>query len=127
MVMLRGRAVPVAVVVANRQQTPALFWIHEEPHDYFRYTPFALQKILSNAGFQVILTEAQGGFFSTLALKINYFSLRLIKGPTLMKSISRCLLWPLWQVAQCAALLLDTLDRHPELETHAYFVVARKK
>jgi len=107
-------------------QVPWQWWIHEEPHDYFRYTPFALDRLLIEAGFEKPEIEAQGGFFSTLALKVNYFSLRLVKGPQVLRKIIRAILWLPWQLNMFLALALDRLDWHPELETPAYFVVARR-
>ncbi len=107
-------------------QTPWQWWVHEEPHDYFRYTPFALIRLLEEAGFDASPVEAQGGFFTTLALKLNYFSLRFIRGPKFVRAVIRALLWLPWQLSQWAALLLDRLDLHPELEASAYFVVARR-
>lgn len=107
-------------------QVPWQWWIHEEPYDYFRYTPFALKRMLGKAGFEVPNIEAQGGLFTTLGLKLNYFSLRLVKGPEWLRKAIRALLWLPWQLSQLAALVLDRFDWHPELETHAYFVVARR-
>jgi hypothetical protein len=107
-------------------QVPWQWWIHEEPHDYYRYTPFALRQLLVDAGFDPPVIEAQGGFFITLALKLNYFSLRLVKGPSSLRKLIRVVLWLPWQIGQLVALLLDRLDLHPELETSAFFTVARK-
>jgi SAM-dependent methyltransferase len=41
--------------------TPFYYWLHEEPHDYHRYTCFALQRLAERAGFEVILLKALGG------------------------------------------------------------------
>jgi SAM-dependent methyltransferase len=30
--------------------TPFLYWIHEAPHDYFRYTPYGLKALIRRAG-----------------------------------------------------------------------------
>lgn len=40
---------------------PFLYSLHEEPYDYFRYTRFALSKLLEEAGFKEILVEEIGG------------------------------------------------------------------
>lgn len=107
-------------------QVPWQWWIHEEPHDFFRYTPFALRRMLEKNGFDAINVEAQGGVFSTIALKINYFSLRFVKGSKFSRLILRALLWLPWQITQVLALLFDLIDLHPSLETPAFFVTARK-
>ena len=62
-------------------QVPWQWWVHEAPHDYFRYTPYGLKYLFKRAGFVDIEIESQAGFFTTLILKLNYFSLRLIRGP----------------------------------------------
>lgn len=40
---------------------PFLYWIHEEPHDYYRYTEFALQKLCEDNGLVALETEPYGG------------------------------------------------------------------
>jgi SAM-dependent methyltransferase len=40
---------------------PFLYWIHEPPHDYFRYTEFALRRLCARAGLDVVSLEAYGG------------------------------------------------------------------
>ncbi len=108
-------------------QVPWQWWIHEEPYDYFRFSPFALKLLLERAGLDSVQVTAQGGFFTTCALKINYFSLRFVKGPHLVRSLLRSLFWIPWQISQLAALVFDLMDLHPELEAHAYFVTAKRK
>ena len=107
-------------------QVPWQWRLHEEPHDYFRYTPFGLRLLLGSAGFENVEIKPQAGFFSSLILKINYFSLRFIHGPRLVRGGMRVLLWPCWQVGQLLAPLLDKLDHYPESETPGYFVTAKK-
>ena len=40
---------------------PFFYWLHEQPFDYFRYTPFALKSMLVDAGFKIIKIDAMGG------------------------------------------------------------------
>jgi SAM-dependent methyltransferase len=40
---------------------PFFYWIHEEPHDYFRYTEFALRRITESAGLTIVEIEPYGG------------------------------------------------------------------
>jgi SAM-dependent methyltransferase len=40
---------------------PFYYWIHEAPHDYFRYTRFALQRLADTAGLDVVEIEETGG------------------------------------------------------------------
>jgi len=45
---------------------PHLSRLHEEPHDYFRYTKHGLRSALSDAGFDVLSVTPTGGLFSFL-------------------------------------------------------------
>lgn len=47
--------------------------LHEEPHDYFRYTKFGLEEIFNKVGLEIIEFDRRGGFFTLIAqLKIRY-------------------------------------------------------
>jgi len=107
-------------------QVPFQWWIHEAPHDYFRYTPHGLKYILKKAGFTNIEVKAQSGFFSMWILKINYFSTKLIKGPKLIKFLIKNLLIPFWFIGQILAPQLDKIDKNWDNETTSYFVIAKK-
>lgn len=107
-------------------QVPWQWWLHEIPHDYFRYTPYGLRHALGKAGYMDVKVEAQAGFFSMIVLKINYFSRRLVRGPAVLRKIMTTLLLPFWTIGQVIAPRLDWLDRNWELEATGYFVTARK-
>jgi len=52
---------------------PFLYWIHEAPFDYHRYTCFALRRYAENAGLKIEVLEAVGGplhVMSDLACKL---------------------------------------------------------
>lgn len=40
---------------------PFLYWLHETPHDFYRYTRFALHRLAESSGFRVLLLEPAGG------------------------------------------------------------------
>ena len=46
---------------------PFLWPLHEVPHDEYRYTPFALTRLLEEAGFKNISIKATGGWHASLA------------------------------------------------------------
>lgn len=46
---------------------PFLWTLHEVPRDEYRYTPFALQRLLNNAGFIEIVIKPTGGWHAALA------------------------------------------------------------
>ncbi len=107
-------------------QVPWQWWIHEAPHDYFRYTPYGLEHLLTRAGFEDVHVEAQAGFFSMITLKANYFSTRFLRGPRPLRLLLRGSLGVFWQIGQRLAPVLDRLDQDWALETTGYFVTARR-
>ncbi|MDB6040801.1 MAG: pimB 3, partial [Verrucomicrobiales bacterium] len=46
---------------------PFLWPLHEVPHDFYRYTPFALKRLLAVSGFDNIIIRQHGGWDSALA------------------------------------------------------------
>jgi hypothetical protein len=46
--------------------TPFLARLHEEPHDYFRFTRHGLRELLTKAGFSIARVHATGGLFAFL-------------------------------------------------------------
>ena len=46
---------------------PFVIELHEEPHDFFRYTPHALRHLLVEAGFDQIVVEPLTGWAGTLS------------------------------------------------------------
>jgi SAM-dependent methyltransferase len=55
---------------------PFLWPLHCVPHDEYRYTPFALERHLRNAGFVDIKLRALGGWDASLAQMIGLWVLR---------------------------------------------------
>lgn len=106
--------------------TPFQWWVHEAPHDYYRFTRHGLEFLLGQAGFEGIRVEATTGFWSTWLLKLNYQSLRLVRGPRWLRRVLRGLLLPWWWFSQTAAPRLDRWwpdDR----ETAGYFARAFRR
>jgi glycosyltransferase involved in cell wall biosynthesis/SAM-dependent methyltransferase len=50
---------------------PFLWPLHDTPHDYYRYTPFFLERLLKEAGFEDIQIKAMGGWNAALAQMIG--------------------------------------------------------
>ncbi len=107
-------------------QVPWQWWIHEAPYDFFRYTPYGLRYMMQKAGFMNVDVQPTSGFFSMWLLKMNYFSLRLIKGPRVMRGVIKLCLMPFWYFGQLAAPVLDKLDKDWAAETQGYYVSALK-
>lgn len=51
--------------------TPFLWPIHDAPHDHYRYTPYALERLLAEAGFCDVHIKALGGWNASLAQMIG--------------------------------------------------------
>ena len=56
---------------------PQCFRLHQEPHDYFRYTKYGLRHLVTKAGLTVESVEPQGGYFWFLADAIRPLHRRL--------------------------------------------------
>ncbi len=98
---------------------PFMWHIHEEPHDFFRYTRYGLRHLLAKAGFSDIEIHETTGFWQMWVLKFNYHTKRFGPGP-----IKFC--WfPIWWLGQIISPILDRFDKNPE-ETASYAVFARK-
>ncbi len=55
---------------------PFLWNLHEQPYDFYRYTPYALELLLKNAGFDDIELEPQGGWHASLAQMLGLWMKR---------------------------------------------------
>jgi len=54
--------------------------LHEEPHDYFRFTPHGLRVLLSEAGLAIEHIEQVGSLWNLLAHKLNsYLAFRVAR------------------------------------------------
>ncbi len=52
---------------------PFSFRLHEEPHDYFRFTPHGLKWLCTKVGFEVRSVTARGSLWSLIGHKLNTF------------------------------------------------------
>lgn len=89
---------------------PFIWPIHTVPHDEFRYTPFALRRLLERAGFPGPSIQATGGRHAVLALTLGLWVRRRAltsRVHVVTKAVLSLLLWPvIW--------LLLRMDRRPE-------------
>lgn len=106
-------------------QVPFMWWVHEAPYDYYRYTCHGLKYMLDKAGFEEVQIYPMTGFWVMWSLKFNYQSIRLIRGRWLMRELMSVLMRAVWALDQRVAPWLD--KRLPcEAETAGYYVLARK-
>lgn len=53
--------------------TPLTWGLHEEPHDYYRYTPYGLRELARRADLEVLRVAPTSGFWVTWAARTSDF------------------------------------------------------
>jgi SAM-dependent methyltransferase len=121
---------------------PFQFRLHEQPHDYFRYSSHGLRHLCEDAGLTVVEILPQGGLWSVIGHKLNsYLAFRVGRVGGLAQSMGklgheaaaapRARLWTLPFVGASmvaiatAARVLDPLLAEPD-ETLNFIVLARR-
>jgi 2-polyprenyl-3-methyl-5-hydroxy-6-metoxy-1,4-benzoquinol methylase len=56
---------------------PQSWPLHMEPNDYFRYTRYGLEELLSRAGFTIEQTRSCGHFFAVIGVLLSHGALHL--------------------------------------------------
>ena len=99
--------------------TPLVWPLHEEPRDFYRFTPYGLRHLLGRAGFEAIEVRPLSGQWTTLAM-LGARGLRPYRRGAL-----RPLLDAFLAARQALAIRLDEVDFRPELSWN-HVAVARK-
>ncbi len=103
---------------------PHLSRLHEEPHDYFRFTHHGLKAMCDDAGFEIIELEKNGGLLSFIAHQLSTLLLCLcwrIPGiKQLAVAVNRVLL--VWPVAWMDGIIMTNT-----LAPLNYYAAVRKK
>lgn len=110
---------PGGKVIMN---VPFFYKLHETPHDYFRYTKFALLKFAKDSGFNVVLIHEIGGLGEVLT---DLCSKLLVNMPLVGKHISMFVQWTGWQFSRSMVgkrLTLKTKEHYPL----GYFMILQK-
>jgi SAM-dependent methyltransferase len=55
---------PGGAIVMN---VPFFYWLHAHPHDYYRYTQFALERFVDINGLSIMMLEPLGGLAEVFA------------------------------------------------------------
>ncbi len=102
---------------------PFFYWLHEQPHDYFRYSEHALRSFIEQCGLRLLSLEGLGGAPEVLAdvvgkhvgqvPLVGSFAARLLQRGT----------WALGNAAPLKRALAPSRQRFPM----AYFLVAEKR
>ncbi len=97
--------------------------LHDEPHDFFRFTRYGAEWLLRRAGFEPIEVVPIGGLWARVGLSTIAALGRLNRGPT--RVLTELPVRVLYVVLQSGFELLDRLFFDPR-EVLAHLVVARK-
>jgi SAM-dependent methyltransferase len=74
---------------------PLFYEEHEKPYDFFRYTQFAWQKLMADAGFKVERLDWMEGYMGTSAYQLETMSKYLPRKPsTIAAGATGWLMWP---------------------------------
>lgn len=102
---------------------PFLMYLHNEPHDYFRYTKYALNKFAIENNFEIVTLEEVGGFFGFLGSVFAIFFIGLFWKIPILK-------WVFYGVNisfQYIFLFLDKVTKNQKIFPSNYLLVLRKK
>jgi SAM-dependent methyltransferase len=97
--------------------------LHDEPHDYFRYTRYGAEWLLRRAGFEPVDYIPVGGLWARVGLSMIAALNRLNRGP--WRIVSELPVRALYIVIQLAFAALDWAFFDPR-EVLAHLVVARR-
>ena len=78
---------PNGKIVLN---VPFYYWLHEEPHDYYRYTEFALRRFVEVCGLRLLLVEPIGGAPEVMA---DIFAKNILRLPTCGRPLALAAQW----------------------------------
>jgi len=98
---------------------PFIWWIHEAPRDFFRYSPFGLRHLLEEAGFEVVEVQPLAGAWTTFSLELSYALRRYQKG------LARPVVGSVMRVAQWAGGRWDKVDFQPRF-SWSHLAIARR-
>ncbi len=69
---------------------PFFYWLHEQPHDYYRYTEFSLRRFAENAGLKVIHLESIGGSPEVIT---DIFAKTIVRVPAIGRFFAKLAQW----------------------------------
>ena len=69
---------------------PFYYWLHEQPHDYYRYTKFALQRFVEGSGLRLIQLDSIGG---TPEIMADIFAKNILHVPKIGRPLAMFAQW----------------------------------
>jgi SAM-dependent methyltransferase len=101
---------------------PFYYWLHEQPHDFYRYTEFALRRFMERSGMQVLQLQAIAG---APEIVVDVFAKNIVRVPVVGAPVAMLSQWIAATVARTSLgrrLSADTSSKFPL----GYFLVAEK-
>jgi SAM-dependent methyltransferase len=103
---------------------PAFWHLHEQPRDFYRYTPYGLEHLFRASGFEIVEITPMSGFWMTFASELGYYWLSV--APRLLRPVvTACVV-----LANLVVPGLDALERRAHRRSREWawmhIVVARK-
>lgn len=122
---------------------PFQFRLHEQPHDYYRYSPHGLRVLCEASGLEILEVHSQGSLWSVLVHKLNsYLAFKVArigglaqamgKLPHEGRAVAHARIWtlplvgPLMVGLAGSARVLDRIAPDDE-ETLGFLIVARRR
>lgn len=102
---------------------PHLSRLHEEPHDYYRYTKHGLRHLLESSGFSIERLKVYGGIFSFLGHQFSSFFVLTFWGIPVIKKLVYSL--NKWLIVK-TCYNLDKIFDKKKIFALGYVVVAKK-
>lgn len=106
--------------------TAPMHWgLHEEPHDYYRYTKHGLKYLAETVGFKVEYIKARTGFWNLIGQRLSSHAYNAGRTPnSVIGQMSKRIICACIQIV---FILLDKIIGNDEKETLGYILVAKKE
>jgi hypothetical protein len=101
---------------------PHISWLHNEPHDYFRFTKYGLRVLFARVGLEVETLIPAGGLFSLLGHVISTLLINSTFGIPLLHPLARCVN----KLVVEGAAILDRFLEKKKIFALNYVAVCRK-
>ena len=98
---------------------PFFYWVHEAPHDYYRYTEHALQRFCEQAKLEILELEPYGGYPDVFFDIVNKYLGR-------NKHIAKMYLWIVKRLARLRSVKKNR-DKTKHIFPLGYYLVAKKE
>jgi SAM-dependent methyltransferase len=101
---------------------PFYYWLHEEPHDFCRYTEFALRRFMERSGMEVLQLQAIAGAPEIL---VDVFAKNIVRLPVVGAPVAMLSQWAASTIGRTSLgrkLSEETSSKFPL----GYFLVAER-